>query len=330
MIIKNYEIKNYIDKNNFFLIYGQNQGLKEEIIINFSAKYLRESVFKYYEKEILSDSENFYNNVLSQSFFDKEKLILIENISDKFLSEIKNILDKKISDITIILISSNLEKKSKIRSYFEKEKKLITIPVYKDDKKTLFNIAHSFFKLKKINISTESINLIIDRSSEDRKNLKNELDKIESFIGSKKKINFEDLEFLTNLTENYDINKVIDLTLAKNKKQTIKALNESIFSQEDVIIIIRSFLIKSKRLLKLTQELEKNKNIDQVIANSKPPIFWKDKDLVKNQLQNWTNFKVKKLIKKINNIELLIKKNSTSSLNILQDFIIEQSSKFNN
>jgi len=185
-------------------------------------------------------------------------------------------------------------------------------------------------KQKKIVISSESLNLIIERSSEDRKNLKNELYKIENFIGNKKKIDIKDLIKLTNLSENHSINKIVDLSLAKNTKQTLRALNENIFSAEDVIIIIRSYLIKSKRLLKLTEELEKNKNIDQVISAFKPPVFWKDKEIVKKQMAIWTKDKVKILIKNINNIELLLKKNTNSSINILRNFIIEQSSISNN
>ena len=202
--------------------------------------------------------------------------------------------------------------------------------MYKDDHRILLNIAISFFKSKKINISTESLNLIIERSSEDRKNLKNELMKIENFVGTKNKVDFDDLIKLTNLSENHSINKIIDLSLVKNTKQTLRVLNENIFSPEDVIFIIRSYLIKSKRLLKLTIELEKNKNIDHVISTSKPPIFWKEKDVVKKQLKIWTTDGIKKLIEKISKIELQMKKNTGSSVNILRDFLIEQSSKINN
>ena len=139
-----------------------------------------------------------------------------------------------------------------------------------------------------------------------------------------------DLIKLTNLSENHSINKIVDLSLAKNTKQTLRALNENIFSAEDVIIIIRSYLIKSKRLLKLTEELEKNKNIDQVITTFKPPVFWKDKEIVKKQMRIWTKDKVKILIKNINDTELLLKKNTNLSINILKNFIIEQSSISNN
>ena len=330
MIIKNYEINKFIDHNQIFLIYGENEGLKEDIIQDFISKYSKESIIKYNEKEIQTNLESFYNSILSQSFFDTKKLIIIREVTDKFKDEIEIILSKNISDVRLVLISKILDKKSKLRNLFEKDKKLICIPVYRDDHKTLLNIASNFFRQKKIVISNESLNLIIERSSEDRKNLKNELIKIENFVGNKRKVDASDLIKLTNLAENHSINKVIDLTLAKNTKQTLKTLNDNILSQEDVIIIIRTFLSKSKRLLKLTEELEINKNIDQVVSSYKPPVFWKEKDIVKRQMNLWTKDKVKVLIKKINEIELLVKKNANSSINILRDFIITQSSISNN
>ena len=330
MIIKNFEIKKFINKNNLFLIYGENEGLKEDIISDLSSTYSKENIFKYSEKEIFLNLDNFYNNIFSQSFFEKKKLIVISNATDKIKKEVEIISAKNIEDIVLIFTSNILEKKSKLRNLFEKDKKLVCAPVYKDDHRILLNIAISFFKSKKINISTESLNLIIERSSEDRKNLKNELMKIENFVGTKNKVDFDDLIKLTNLSENHSINKIIDLSLVKNTKQTLRVLNENIFSPEDVIFIIRSYLIKSKRLLKLTIELEKNKNIDHVISTSKPPIFWKEKNVVKKQLKIWTTDEIKKLIEKISKIELQMKKNTGSSVNILRDFLIEQSSKINN
>jgi DNA polymerase III subunit delta len=329
MIVKNFELKNFINKKKLFLIYGENEGLKEDLILEFSKFYSKENTFKYSEKEIFLNLENFYNNIFSQSFFEKKKLIIINNATEKIKNEIELILAKNIEDITLIFLSNILEKKSKLRNLFEKDKNLICVAVYKDDHRVLFNFANSFFKSKKINISTESINLIIERSSEDRKNLRNELKKIDSFIGNKKKIDFDDLFKITNLSENHSINKIVDISLAKNSKETVRVLNENIFSTEDIIIIIRSYLIKSKRLLKLTTELEKNKNIDQVIAASKPPIFWKDKDIVKKQLKIWNKESTIALIQNINEVELQLKKNAGSSLNILQNFIIEQSLKPN-
>jgi len=257
----------------------------------------------------------------------KSKLIIVNNATDKIRGEIELILPKNIEDVTLVFLSNILEKKSKLRNLFEKDENLICVAVYKDDHRVLFNLANSFFKSKKIDISTESINLIIERSSEDRKNLKNELKKIDCFIGNRKKIDFDDLIKLTNLSENHSINKIVDISLAKNTRKTLRVLNENIFSTEDIIIIIRSFLIKSKRLLRLTTELEKNKNIDQVISASKPPIFWKDKDVVKKQLRIWNKESTIALIQNINEVELQLKKNAGSSLNIIQNFIIEKSLK---
>jgi len=327
MIVKNFDLKNFYNKKNIFLIYGENEGLKEDLILKFSNNYIKESIFKYSEKEVLLNLEDFYNNIFSQSFFEKKKLIIVNNATDKIRGEIELILPKNIEDVTLVFLSNILEKKSKLRNLFEKDENLICVAVYKDDHRVLFNLANSFFKSKKIDISTESINLIIERSSEDRKNLKNELKKIDCFIGNRKKIDFDDLIKLTNLSENHSINKIVDISLAKNTRKTLRVLNENIFSTEDIIIIIRSFLIKSKRLLRLTTELEKNKNIDQVISASKPPIFWKDKDVVKKQLRIWNKESTIALIQNINEVELQLKKNAGSSLNIIQNFIIEKSLK---
>ena len=192
------------------------------------------------------------------------------------------------------------------------------------------NIANTYFKEKKIPISQETINILVTRSRGDRLNLNNEITKIENFTKSKKIINVDDILKLTNLAENYSVNELVDSCLAKNSKKTINILNENNYSTEDCILIIKTFLIKAKRLNKLKSQTKENENIDQLITSFKPPIFWKDKEIIKEQVKNWTLKKVENLIYKINEIELLIKKNSSNSINILFDFIITQSNKTNN
>ncbi len=330
MIIKPHEINNYLKTKNFYLFYGENRGQKEDLIEDNFKKKFKDSVYSYTEKEIIDNKENFYNQLITKSFFEAEKLIIINNITDKIRPEIEILLEKKIDDVTIILIADILEKKSKIRNFFEKDKNLVTIAFYKDKDNFLSDTIKIFFKKKNINVSQQIINEIIEKSSRDRKNLKNELEKIDNFISNKKKINLEEIQKLTNLSENYKINELVDNTLAQNTNRAIKILNENNYSIEDIIKIIRSFLIKSKRLIHLTTLKEQKKNIDQIILNSKPPIFWKDKEIVKIQIQKWSSKKVKKLILSINETELLIKKNSSNSMNILIDFIINLSTKTKN
>ena len=213
---------------------------------------------------------------------------------------------------------------------FIEKVKTICVPFYEDNNQTLSTMVNAFFKEKKIPISRELINLITNRSRGDRQNLNNELNKIESYIEGKSNVSSRDIMRLTNLAENYDVSELIDSCLSKNKNKTIRILNENNYSLEDCIIIIRSFLIKSKRLFKLCKEMKDKRNIDLVISNFKPPIFWKDKEVVKQQVQNWSYENVEKLIYEINEIELLIKKYSNNSINILLNFIIEQSNKISN
>ena len=328
MIFKAHELDKNLEKFNFILLHGVNEGHKEEIIKKFKQLY-EENIFKYYEKEMFSNINTFYDQILSKSFFENKKLIIIKDATDKLKNEIEILKEKKLSDIKIICVSNILDKRSKLRNLFEKEKDFISVAFYADNNQTLSAITKKFFNEKKIAISQESINLIVNRANGERKSLSNELKKIESYVIGKNKISIEEIYSLTNLSENYSFNELVDNCLAKNKQKTVNILNENNFSLDDSIIIIRTFLIKSKRLLKLNQNFQINNNLDKTILNFKPPIFWKDKEVVKLQLKNWPLERTYKLIEEINKIELNIKKNSLNALNILFDFIL-RTSKSNN
>ena len=331
MIIKNYELEKLnIDKNKNFLFYGENQGYKNQIIENKFKKHYKESTFYYEESEVLSNKETFFNNILSRSFFENEKLIIINRVTDKIKDIIEEIFDKKIGDLVLVLNANSLDKKSKIRSLFEKSKDNFCVPFYEDNEQTLSTIVNNFFREKKIAISQQAINLIVRRARGDRQNINNELEKIACFTSNKQKIEIKDLLKLTNLAENYNVSELVDCCLAKNKKKTINILNENNYSLEDCILIIRTFLIKTKRLTKLSKEMNNTKNLEETVLKFKPPIFWKEKEMVKQQIKIWSYKDAKDLLNQINDVELLIKKYSNNSINILSDFIIEKASPINN
>ena len=325
MIIKSYEVSKIdLKKNFFFLFYGENEGYKKQIIEEKFRKIYIENVHTYEENEILQNQESFFNTILTKSFFENEKLIIINRATDKIKTVIDEILEKEIEDLVLIVNAQILDKKSKLRSLFEKNKRTICVAFYTDNNQTLSSIINNFFRENKIPVSQQSINLIVQRCRGDRLNLQNELEKIKSFTKNKKIIDIKDILKLTNIAENYSVSELIDNCLAKNTKRTINILNENNYSLDDCILIIRTFLIKSKRLLRLSKEIDNNKNIDEIISSFKPPIFWKDKDIIKQQIQSWSYNNIKNLIYKINETELIIKKNSVNALNILSDFIIEQ------
>ena len=324
MIIKSYDLKNNLKKDvNIYLLYGQNTDLIDEIINKDIKKSFSDNFYNYEETEILSDKDNFKESIFNKSFFEKEKLIIINRATDKILDLIKDIVEKKDSDLKIILKSNILEKKSKLRNFFEKNNNLIIVPFYEDNYQTLLYLTQNFLRENKIKISTQNINYILEKAKGSRKNLRNELDKIKSFSLSKKLIEFDDLLKITSSAENYKISELTDQCLAKNRNKTINILNENISSIDDNILILKSFLYKLKRLKKLKEEIENKKNQDQALASYKPPIFWKDKDIIKKQLNTLSITDIKIFIKKVNELELLIKKNASLSNEITNNFIFE-------
>ena len=323
MIIKNYEIsKINFNLNKLILFYGKNEGHKNENLKLITKDKKNISIFE--EKEILENKNSLIEDILSRSFFDNEKIIIIKRVTDKIINVIEELKEKNIDDVIIILNSENLEKKSKLRSLFEKDKNLICMAYYPDNEKTLFSITNNFFKKKKISISPININLIVNKCGGDRGVLFNELNKIEHFSKKKEKITTEELLKLINLVENHSISSLIDNCLAKNKKKIINILNENNFSNDETILITKIFLNKLKKILTLTKEYENNKNINLTISSAKPPIFWKDKEIVKEQLKKWNSQNIKKLIYELNELELSLKKNINNSVNLVTDFILEK------
>ena len=322
MIIKSFELEKIKSiKNNLILIYGSNQGYKNQVIKDLFEKSFEGEILRFDEIEILNKQIELISSLMNRSLFDENKLIIISRASDKILGFVNEFIERKIERVKIVINSNNLEKKSKLRSLFEKESKLACIPFYEDTEKSLNIIAQDFFRQKKIKISQEIINLLIGRSRGDRGNLNNELNKIENLSITKKKIEIEDILKLTNLSENYSVFELAENYLAKNKRQVSKILNENNFASDECILIIRTILNRSKRLLKLKESENQTGNIDLTISSFKPPIFWKEKDAVKKQIQSWSKDEVKNMIYKINDLEILVKKNSNNSLNFVSDFV---------
>lgn len=325
MILKSYEAKKInLDKNKFLLFYGKNEGFKNETIEDLIKN---ESSISYYEeKEILENSKTFFESIISKSLFENEKIVIIKRASEKFFKIIEEISSKNVKDLILIINADSLDKKSKLRSFYEKSKEYICVAFYPDNDQTLLKLAYNYLTEKKVSVSPSNVNLIVNKCNGNRENLINELKKIENYNFGGKKINSEIIKKLINFGENISISELVDNCLAKNQRKTIYILNENNFSSDDCIVIVRTFLNKSKKIYALSKEYKFNRNIEQTISSAKPPIFWKDKEITKQQINKWTPENIRYLVYKLNELELLIKKNINNSISLVTDFILNEAS----
>ena len=323
MIFKNFQLsKLNFDKYNLYLLYGKNEGLQNEVINEYFIKNFKGEIIKYDEKEILNNNEVIIGEILNKSLFCEKRILIVSRATDKSVKIIEEILEKNINDIKIIYKSGALEKRSKLRNIFEKNKLTVVIPFYEDDLRSLLTIINNFIRKNEIKISRESINLLIERANGSRETLNNELEKIYNYSLSNKNLQYDIVKKLTNLSENIDVNELVDQYLIKNTKHVTKILNENNYSDEDCILILRTILIKSKRLLGIIEKNNEVKNIDEVITNVRPPVFWKDKERVKKQANNWDFKELRVKIYQISEIETLVKSNARNSLNIVSNFML--------
>ena len=331
MILKSFnlsQIKN--TKSNFFLFYGENEGHKDDLIQDLFLKNYKGEIIKYSENQILEDKESFSENCLNESLFENEKIIIINYVTAKLYELLKDLTVRKIENKIVILKAGILEKKSKLRQLFEKEKDLVCVAFYQDNHISLYKIANEFFRNHNISISSENVNLVLEKCSGDRKNLKNELNKILNFCLNKSKINKDEIKKLINVYEDENYFELIDHCLSKNHSKVIKIINNNYFGKSDSIILIRSFLSRLKRLIELRKIMDRVGDVDQTINMFKPPIFWKDKENVTKQVENWSLPRSYELLEKITRLEINYKKNYEFSNNLIFDLILETSNKPNN
>ena len=292
MIKKYYELnKLNLSEFSLYLLHGKNEGLKYNLIETLT-KDFKGQINKYEENEFINNLNNIYSEIQTKSLFQNQRIFIISRVTEKFLKIAEEISNIDLDEIIIILKCSSLDKKSKLRNFFEKNDKFITIPVYEDNLNNLLSITQK------------------------------ELNKIYNYSLTNNKIDFQTLEKLTNLAENHEVGDLVNNYLSKNIKNVSKILNENSYTDEDCILILRTLLNKFKRLLEIMKKNDDVKNIDKVMLGARPPIFWKEKESIKKQLNSWEICDLKNKIYKINEIEALIKKNSKNSLNIVSDFLV--------
>ncbi|MAR57412.1 MAG: DNA polymerase III subunit delta [Rickettsiales bacterium] len=331
MIIKSFQLNDIKKTNsNYFLLYGKNEGQKDEIIKECFFANFKGEIINYDESQILDNKDIFFETCMNESLFEDKKIIHISRVTSKIYEIIKELISKDIANKKIILNSDLLEKRSKLRQLFETEKDLVCVAVYEDNNVSLFKIANEYFKKNNISISSENINLIIENCSGDRRNLKNEMNKIYNFCSNKNKITRGEILKLINSHENNNFFDLVDYCLAKNNKKVVSIINSNIFNKNDSIIIIRSFLSRLKRLIYLKKLFLEIGDIKETVNKFKPAIFWKDKDIAQQQMKNWSYDEVYQMLSEINAIEINYKKNYELSHNLIFDFIFSKSNIANN
>jgi len=328
MIIKSYDIEknfNKFLKYNSFLLYGENEGLKKDINKSLQNEIKNKNgsleFFSFYESEILSNDKNFYNSVFSDSLFSNKKVVVVKNASDKIIDQLSYVIEECPENLSLIIFAEILERKSKLRNLFETDNKTVCIPCYLDNERSLDTIAKITLKKNEIVLSQECINLIVEQSNGDRNNLKNEIEKIKNFSITKKKIDISDIRSITNFSGDFKTDNLVNDCLCGNILQYKKSLSELYTNTINQIFLLRILSNKVQRLLSMKEKQSEYNNLDSLLSSNKPPIFWKEKALVKKQLTIWQIDELKKTSNEINYIEMLCKKRPQVSKVIFFNFI---------
>ncbi len=317
MIFKSYILEesiNQLSNYKMFLFYGENQGLKKELKGKLKNQDKKIEIINLFQDDILKNKNILANEIRNKSLFNEKKIIFINEVNDKIL----NILDENIESIKdekIYLFADILDKKSKLRSYFEKSKYYGVAPCYQDNEITIKKIISK--KLKGFNgLTNQIINVILQNTGLNRDKLNNEIDKITSCFKDKE-IDSNKIDSLLNIRTNEDFNLLKDEALKGNKINTNKLLADTVFKTENNVFYLNTINQTINRLSEINRMKNNNQNIETIVANLKPPIFWKDKPVLIEQSKKWNKNKIQGALKKTYEVEINIKSNSSINKNLL-------------
>ena len=315
MISKSYLLENNIDQidKNFILFYGENLGLKNDFKKKIKLNNKKIKIVNFTQEEILKNENFFFNEILNISLFEEEKIFFVNHANDKIMPIVEEV-EKKAETQKIYFFSDILEKKSKLRNFFEKKNICIAVACYADNEISIKKIVLN--KLKGFEgLSYENINLIVDNCNLDRIKLNNELEKIFSYF-TNKKIDNKELEKILDIRINDNFNLLKDAALNGNKNETNKLLSDTIIDVDKNVFYLA---LINQRLNKLAEaaRLSNTTNLEDAISRIKPPIFWKDKPSFKEQAKKWNIDKIKLILKKTYDLEIKIKSEAIIEKNIL-------------
>ena len=324
MIFKSYILEQNIqptNKHKIFLFYGENQGLKKEFKKNLRTQNKNQEILNLFQDEIIKNKNILINEINNKSLFNEKKIIFINQVNDKILDIIDGIIGN-IQDEKIFLFSDILEKKSKLRNYFEKSKSCGITACYQDNeitiRKIIMNRLNGYQGLK-----SQVANLIIENTGLDRNKVNNEIDKIISCFNDKK-IDLKKIDLLIDMRTNDDFNLLKDEALNGNRINTNRLLADTVFEVENNIYYLSSINQRINKLNEIESMKQENANIESVITNLKPAVFWKDKPTLIQQSKKWNKKKLQTALKKTYNTELEIKSNASIRKDLLiKNLIIE-------
>ena len=316
MLYKSYLIEkniSLIKKNLSTLFYGENLGLKKNFKEQIKIENKGASFINYTQEEILKNQNDILRELNNSSLFEENKIIFVENCNDKIFNFLEKQLEEGIK-FKLIIFSEILDKKSKLRNYYENSKICGSVACYQDNLLTIQNIIAN--KLKDFqNLTRENINIILGSSGLDRVRLQNEINKIQTYF-IEKKIDTKQLEKLLNFHENQNFNELKDEAFKGNRVKTNSLLDSTILETDKSVYYLN---LLSQRLIKLDEinSFKEISNIEDRLNKVKPPIFWKDKPNIIEQIKKWKSEKIKKALKYIYDLDIRIKSNSMINKEIL-------------
>ena len=320
MIIKDFQIEKIVNENKGFLpilIYGPNEGLIRDHIGKIKSDYLSDIDFEEVSitgKSLDLNPDTLATSANSISMFNSYKLIILESLKDKNMSELESVIGSAPTQTMLIVKADNLKKTSKLRKLFESNAQCYALACYEDDAKSMMRLIDNFMKENNISVDRDIKNYLMQTLSTDRMISFNELQKISLFYANDDTTpNLEEIKNLLNDASSNNLQKMNESVMYGNTVKSSNILDKLLSEGSNPISILRSLINYLKRVQKVKVEMKKGSNFDNAIKFLRPPLFWKDKDNFQQHCVRWPLNKIERNLSQLLDTEIDCKTNSKLS-----------------
>ncbi|MGY8985081.1 MAG: DNA polymerase III subunit delta [Sphingomonadales bacterium] len=313
-----FEVKGHLTKLNDqysgVLIYGPDEGLVRERAHRISKQVVEDlsdpfNVVRPSLSQVIEEPSILLDELLSLSMVGGRRLVRLDGAEDKAYQGLEQALSgipKDGEKNLLVVTAGNLKPSSKIRKLFEGLEIAVTIACYADSSKDVEELIIEVLGANNLKADPQAISFLLNNLGSDRLISRSELEKIVLYAGDRidRVIKLEDVITLIGDSATLTLNDIASATTGGDLKRLDQLLERAQSQGENAIAIIRALSRRLQQFHLVKGLIEAGQPIDSAIGKLRPPLFFKEKDIFRNQLFLWSSQKLGKALLLLSDAEL--------------------------
>ncbi len=307
------EIEGFVKSPNstarVILVYGPDNGLMREraktmgltVVPDINDPFNAATL----STEILTDDPaRLGDEAGAMSMMGGDRLIRIENASDKTTALIKAYLENPNNNALIILEAGELSPRSSLRKLCEGADNAAAVPCYVEDERDLGRLIRETLQGANLRIDNDAAGWLATNISGNRQKVRSELDKVITYMGPEGGVvSLNDVRACCGEAGAIALDDLVYSAAGNNPDKALRTYNQLMEEDVNFIVIVRSLQNHFRKLHLTRSKMEEGQNVEQAVKGMRPPLFFKQAPIFKAQAQRWSLKNISRVLTRLMELE---------------------------